>query len=88
MTSKVAKEAESIGVDISLKNLDLNSWTRKLQNKSAQYQYEFLTEGAGEIAYKFGYGLNVINPFDYGGFSIGSGAKRAGTRSRSANMDK
>ena len=88
LTSKVAKEAESIGVDISLKNADLNSWTRKLENKTAEYQYEFLTDGAGEIAYKFGYGLNVINPFDYGGFSIGSGVKRAGIRTRSANMDK
>lgn len=41
------KEAESIGLDIRLKEADLNGWPRKLESMTAEQQYKFLTEELG-----------------------------------------
>lgn len=51
--------------------LEINSGTRALKNKSASYQSEFLDTWYGKLLHQFGFSLQLANPFS--GFSAREG---------------
>ena len=76
------KNAESIGVDIQLKNADLNSWPRKLANLTAEQQYQFLQNNYGSVLNQTGYSLGLLLPFGAANFSAGDSGLRFGGYSK------